>query len=201
MKRFIGMLCAASSARRLIGALALATATLGLVAVGSAATAGADVAVPGGTASTCTQWSVSGTWTVTQSNVSGTYTFVLSQFGTTVTGNASYGAGGTITGSVIGNQFHVVIDWGGGLMGDYTATVSLGQMTSGYTFDLANAASNATWFATGPGLCVSSTPTSKDQCKDGGWSNYTDGQGNAFKNQGDCVSYVASGGKSDPLSS
>ncbi len=42
-------------------------------------------------------------------------------------------------------------------------------------------------------------PTSKDQCKDGGWQTFTDAQGNtAFKNQGDCVSYVASNGHSDP---
>ncbi len=38
-------------------------------------------------------------------------------------------------------------------------------------------------------------PTSKDQCKNGGWQNYTDGNGTPFKNQGDCVSYVATGGK------
>ena len=30
-------------------------------------------------------------------------------------------------------------------------------------------------------------PTSKDQCKNGGWRNYP-----GFKNQGDCVSFVAS---------
>lgn len=38
-------------------------------------------------------------------------------------------------------------------------------------------------------------PTSKDECKNGGWMNLTDDEGNSFKNQGDCVSYVASGGK------
>jgi hypothetical protein len=36
-------------------------------------------------------------------------------------------------------------------------------------------------------------PTSKDQCKNGGWRTY-----GVFKNQGDCVSFVASGGKSPP---
>jgi hypothetical protein len=40
-----------------------------------------------------------------------------------------------------------------------------------------------------PGL-----PTSKDQCKNGGWQNY----GGKFKNQGDCVSFVATGGKNPP---
>ena len=33
-------------------------------------------------------------------------------------------------------------------------------------------------------------PTSKDQCKDGGWRNFP-----GFKNQGQCVSFVATGGK------
>ena len=36
-------------------------------------------------------------------------------------------------------------------------------------------------------------PTSKDQCKNGGWRNYP-----GFKNQGQCVSYVATGGKHQP---
>jgi hypothetical protein len=35
-------------------------------------------------------------------------------------------------------------------------------------------------------------PTSKDQCKDGGWQNFNNP---AFKNQGDCLSYVATHGK------
>ena len=36
-------------------------------------------------------------------------------------------------------------------------------------------------------------PTSKDQCKNGAWKNF-----GAFKNQGDCVSFVATGGKNPP---
>ena len=36
-------------------------------------------------------------------------------------------------------------------------------------------------------------PTSKDQCKNGGWRNY-----GVFKNQGDCISFVATGGKNPP---
>jgi DNA-binding beta-propeller fold protein YncE len=36
-------------------------------------------------------------------------------------------------------------------------------------------------------------PTSKDQCKDGGWRDYP-----GFKNQGDCVSFVATGGRNPP---
>jgi hypothetical protein len=37
-------------------------------------------------------------------------------------------------------------------------------------------------------------PTSKDQCKNGGWRNH----GATFKNQGQCVSFVATGGKHRP---
>lgn len=38
---------------------------------------------------------------------------------------------------------------------------------------------------------VTNVPTSKDQCKDGGYVNYTDANGGPFKNQGQCVSSVA----------
>jgi hypothetical protein len=34
------------------------------------------------------------------------------------------------------------------------------------------------------------TPPNKDACKDGGWQNYTDGQGQPFKNQGQCVAWT-----------
>lgn len=37
-------------------------------------------------------------------------------------------------------------------------------------------------------------PTSKSQCKKGGWKDY----GDTFKNQGDCESFVATGGKNEP---
>lgn len=39
----------------------------------------------------------------------------------------------------------------------------------------------------------SPTPTSTEQCKKGGWQAY-----GVFKNQGDCVSFVATGGKNPP---
>jgi hypothetical protein len=37
--------------------------------------------------------------------------------------------------------------------------------------------------------------TSKGQCKQGGWRSLVDASKTPFKNQGDCVSYVATGGK------
>ena len=36
-------------------------------------------------------------------------------------------------------------------------------------------------------------PTAKDECKNGGWQSF-----GVFKNQGDCVSFVATGGKNPP---
>jgi hypothetical protein len=39
-------------------------------------------------------------------------------------------------------------------------------------------------------------PTIKDQCKRGGWKNFPQ-----FKNQGDCVSFVATKGKNPPSGS
>jgi hypothetical protein len=36
---------------------------------------------------------------------------------------------------------------------------------------------------------LTNTPTSKDECKDGGFANLTDAQGNTFNNQGQCVAF------------
>ena len=37
-------------------------------------------------------------------------------------------------------------------------------------------------------------PTGTRDCSNGGWQNFTDNRGRPFKNQGDCVSYVATAG-------
>jgi hypothetical protein len=42
---------------------------------------------------------------------------------------------------------------------------------------------------------TASVPTTKDDCKGSGWKDKVDGQGNSFKNQGDCVSFIATKGK------
>ena len=50
----------------------------------------------------------------------------------------------------------------------------------------------------GPALdnvVVSEIVPTKADCKNGGWATMIDNQGNGFKNQGDCVSYFATGGK------
>jgi hypothetical protein len=42
-------------------------------------------------------------------------------------------------------------------------------------------------------LAVTCAPASKAECKDGGWRSF-----GVFRNQGDCVSYVATGGRNGP---
>ena len=92
-----------------------------------------------------------------------------------------------------------------------TATVSpaaAGAATIVYSGDCTNAGNTcqATATFTGNGNFLSSSAstgivitlpvaTVADQCKQGGWQFVTDDLGNLFKNQGDCVSYVATKGK------
>jgi hypothetical protein len=59
------------------------------------------------------------------------------------------------------------------------------------TADLSNITVNGQLQVPAP---TTSTPSSKDDCKNGGWKNFTP----AFKNQGDCVSFVATQGKNGP---
>jgi hypothetical protein len=60
---------------------------------------------------------------------------------------------------------------------------------SNFTVVAVDAAQNKPYILTrGPSL-----PTSKEQCKQGGWRNF-----GVFRNQGDCVSFVATGGKNPP---
>jgi hypothetical protein len=49
----------------------------------------------------------------------------------------------------------------------------------------------------GASVETTSNPVATDtsQCKNGGWKTLADGRGTAFKNQGDCVSFVATKGK------
>jgi len=47
------------------------------------------------------------------------------------------------------------------------------------------------------GYTWSSTPVNKDACKHDGWKSVVDSQGQSFKDQGDCVSYVTTGGRNE----
>lgn len=52
---------------------------------------------------------------------------------------------------------------------------------------------NSTTFNFDVDAAANPMPTNKDQCKKDGWKTYA-----VFKNQGDCVSYVATGGNNKP---
>ena len=72
--------------------------------------------------------------------------------------------------------------------GSYTVLdVSLVVDGSSQTVDFDNTNVNGTTVTYEAGV-----PTSKDQCKNGGWQSLVNGSGASFKNQGDCVSFFAS---------
>lgn len=75
--------------------------------------------------------------------------------------------------------------------GTFTAvlpSVAPGTLISATATD---AAGNTSEFA--QDVTAVTLPTSEDQCKKGGWESF-----GVFKNQGDCVSYVATAGKNTP---
>lgn len=47
-------------------------------------------------------------------------------------------------------------------------------------------------------LVTASPPQSRADCKRGGWQDFTDDVGTPFRNQGECVSYVATSGPQGP---
>jgi len=90
---------------------------------------------------------------------------------------------------------------------------SLSMTQSGYTYNYSGSFSTSGWtpgkycFIFNPRedsgeagirltreFYVNNTPDNKDQCKKGGWESF----GGMFKNQGDCVSFVATKGKNPP---
>jgi hypothetical protein len=71
--------------------------------------------------------------------------------------------------------------------GDHTVCVRASDVAGNTSLDDANCANITVESATPP-------PT-KDQCMNGAWKTMVDSDGNHFKNQGDCVSFVATQGK------
>jgi hypothetical protein len=75
----------------------------------------------------------------------------------------------------------VVLKAGGGWTGGFDGNVD--ALTIGVN------GSNTTYNFEYEAEVVVTTPTSKDECKKGGWESLTDADGNAFRNQGLCISY------------
>jgi len=185
-----------TSAVRLSAAAALTVPAFAGLAAFTAV--GASAAPAAGSQSlACAQYSVAGSWTGTQDGVELNWT--LSQVGKNVTGTAEYNnhqLNGTVAGTVVGNAFDAVVTWAPGTdpgaAGEYTATVAPGALQNGSGHDVNAPQYTATWSAAGTATCT--TPMTKADCKDGSWQSLTDSALVAFKNQGDCVSYVATRG-------
>jgi hypothetical protein len=64
--------------------------------------------------------------------------------------------------------------------------VNVGSYNPGYDVHTDGVAFNGTLYD----FELTNTPVTKDDCKDGGYMSLTDASGNAFKNQGQCVSSV-----------
>jgi len=97
----------------------------------------------------------------------------------------------------------------GGAVASYTYDASANVLpninwsSATYSFLATSATTTLSFISTtstpfGPAIdnvVVTETVPVKNDCKQGGWQTMIDGAGNHFKNQGDCVSYFATGGK------
>jgi choice-of-anchor C domain-containing protein len=97
----------------------------------------------------------------------------------------------------------------GGATASYTYDVTGNDLTNmnwtpeTYTFLATSASTTLSFVSTTAGafgpaidnIVITETVPTKSDCKDGGWQAMIDNAGNHFKNQGDCVSYFATGGK------
>lgn len=84
-----------------------------------------------------------------------------------------------------------------------TTLANMQWAVKGYTFTATSVATTLTFTSTTPGgygpaldnVVITETRPAGAQCKGGGWMAMTDRFGTPFKNQGDCVSYFATGEK------
>lgn len=90
----------------------------------------------------------------------------------------------TTTTAIMPNPF------GGGVA---TCTITLAQRVGSYRVLVSSPGDDSAYPASTSAPFSITGPTSTDQCKNGGWQVF-----GIFKNQGDCVSYVATGGKNPP---
>ena len=151
-------------------------------------------------------WNITGTWTFNDIYQSVPYVHMMdiTSFNPVTgafSGTGHYLADPTltwvITGTEDGNTINFDLLTGGSVPGVNlfgTGTVSSATMMGGTGFqdNLPGIypTPNVEWSAVGQATPVILT---KDDCKNGGWQSF-----GVFKNQGDCVSYVATGGKNLP---
>jgi hypothetical protein len=132
-------------------------------------------------------------------NPTGTLTLVLTFTDPTCLVVRSGGGGAAPSAAInLLNPFsgrRVVFRIAGGEGGPQLIGVSFAASASDCTFgpstDVAEVVSGKITIVDSP-----SVPTTKEQCKNGGWRNFP-----GFKSQGDCVSFVATKGKNPPANS
>jgi hypothetical protein len=192
-----------NSLRRRAGKLALVGLLVSLVLAATVAPAGAVTEPITGTAVTSGGNGFTNTdFTYTTSGILGSGTihneFVLipvtGGFRTEGTGVLTRADGATLSGTTVGSVDLTTSPIG--VTGSFTVTSGTGGLT-GATGEIV-----LTGTSRGPGVIGDvfvmtgtltvppAVPTDKDQCKHRGWQNLGDDQGEPFRNQGQCVSFV-----------
>jgi choice-of-anchor C domain-containing protein len=143
-------------------------------------------------------------------DLSGADAGAISQTLTTTIGN-TYTVSFFLSGNPAGPPTVKTLDVSatGGVTAGYTYDATANDLTNmnwtpeTYTFLATTASTTLSFVSTtagpfGPAIdnvVITETVPTKSDCKDGGWHDMIDNAGNHFKNQGDCVSYFATGGK------
>jgi choice-of-anchor C domain-containing protein len=143
-------------------------------------------------------------------DMSGIEAGTISQTFETTIGN-SYTVSFALSGNPAGPPTVKTLDVSatGGTAANYTYDASANDLNNmnwteaTYSFLATSASTTLSFISTtatafGPAIdnvVVTETVPVKDDCKQGGWQTMIDTAGNAFKNQGDCVSFFATKGK------
>lgn len=182
--------------RALVGLLAALTMAMFMIAPADAATevVAGTATTSGGNGTTTTDFVYSSPGILGSGTMH--FDFVLTPqgggFRTDGTGILTRSDGATLTGTETGTvslgsfPFPVVIH--------FTVTSGTGGL-AGVTGEIVLTGTSQGPGAVGDvftmtGTLTTPVPTDKDQCKNGGWQNLANDQGEPFKNQGQCVSFV-----------
>ena len=112
----------------------------------------------------------------------------------------SYGVTIAVAGLPANSEVTGSLDFPGGgsvgpvtLRADASGTLSVGSFGTSIPGVFTLSITSPFTFERSLNVTCQPRPTSAEQCKDGGWRRFE-----IFKNQGDCVSFVATGGRNGP---